>query len=415
MFHKHRTKPILGEPMPVPPMSLAGSRPPTIRVSLLPSLSTQPHIPGHPFAAPMHSPSTSQMYRASVASSISFSGYSFYAASPSLKTEVVKTASRSRYSKSHATLLDSAAIPSMVSGHSGAMEEHTRTHSEPLPYGHILPKQVEFSNGLEPLQDPFSYGGLPIRPRIKITTPQSTQLRVAVSQPMSADSVAYGSDIIQPSNTSRNKVDVTKRPPRRSFGTLRSDSSFPSPLEIPSPSVFHYRTENNRQSAPVRPSDERSSYSEVQRDEWSALGHCNLSPTARKTFNDQSLQPSVPQTSTEQSVVSAPSSSIRFKRSTFGEQFFSTRNLTASQQFIRRLPSLTLQLKEKAVEDNSPIDSAIPAIVTNSPALPSTGGVRIRGPRPPPKAQILRPMAVPFGVAEVGAGRLLRSPLDQQN
>lgn len=410
MFHIHRTKPILGEPMPVPPMSLAGSRPPTIRVSLLPSLSTQPHIPGHPYATPMHSPSNSQMYRASVASSIPLSGYSFYAASPSLKTEVVKTASRSRYSQSHATLLDSAAIVSMVSGHSGAMEEHTRTHSEPLPYGHILPKQVEFSNGLEPLQDPSSHRGLPIRPRIKTTTPQSTQPRVAVSQPMSADSVAYGS---QPSDTSRDKVDVTMRPPRRSFGTLRSDGSFLSPLEITSPSVFHYQTKNNRRSAPVRPSDERSSCSEVQRDEWSTLGHCNLTPTVRKTFNDQSLQSSVPQTSTEQSVVSAPSSSIRFKRNIFEEQFFSTRNLTASQRFIRRLPSLTLQLEEKAVEDNSPIDPAIPAIVTNSPALPSTGGVRIRGPRPPPKVQILRPMASSFGVAEVDAGRLPRSPLDQ--
>ncbi|OAX36203.1 hypothetical protein K503DRAFT_858158 [Rhizopogon vinicolor AM-OR11-026] len=296
MFHKHRPRPILGEPMPVPPMSLRGSRAPTIRISIHPSLSRQPHMPGHPFAAPMQSSPTSHIYRASVASSISFSGYS-YTASPSFKTEVVKITSKSKYTQSRPQLLDSAGtVVSLVSsrGHSGVMADHTRTYSEPL---RVLPRQVEFANGLEPLQDLSSRGSLSIRPRIKI--------------------------------------------PKQSLG------------------------------------------SDVQPDEWSTVGHCNLSPTTQKTFDDQSLQSFVPQTSVEQSLASVPSSSILLKRSTFGEQSFSVDNLAASQRFIRRLPSLTPQVK--TAEDDSPIDSSITEFATYRPALTPVSGVRIRGPRPPPK------------------------------
>ncbi|OJA18981.1 hypothetical protein AZE42_00357 [Rhizopogon vesiculosus] len=296
MFHKHRPRPILGEPMPVPPMSLRGSRAPTIRVSIHPSLNRQPHMPGHPFAAPMQSSSTSHTYRASVASSISFSGYS-YTASPSFKTEVAKIASRSKYAQSRPQLLDSAGtVVSLVSsrGHGGVMADHTRTYSEPL---HILPRQVEFANGLEPLQDLSSHGNLSIRPRIKIP-----------KQPLGSD---------------------------------------------------------------------------VQLDEWSTVGHCNLSPTTQKTFDDQSLQSFVPQTSVEQSLASVPSPSILLKRSTFREQSFSIDNLAASQRFIRRLPSLTPQVK--TAEDDNPVDPSIPEFATYRPALIPVSGVRIRGPRPPPK------------------------------
>jgi hypothetical protein len=387
MFHKHRTRPILGEPMPIPPMSLPGSRAPTIRISILPRMSTQSHI-----------------RHTSAASSISFSGYSFNT-TPSFQTEVINIVSKARYTQSRSQLLDpSGNIVSLVSshGHGGAIEEHPRTYSEPPPFiGRILPKQVEFSNGLEAFQDPSSRWGLPTRPRIKITTSQPTQQHVERSQPRSADSVAYGSDIIRPFATSRSKVDVTKKPPRRSGSTLPSDASFLSPLESTSSCVVHRRTKRDRRSAPVTPSDECLV---VRPDGWSTLGHCSLSPTMRRTFGDQSLQSFVPQTSTvtEQSVASVPRSPILLKRSTFGEQSFSVQNLAASQRLIRKLPSLTLG--RKAVVDDNLVDPFISGFLPSSSAPPAASGVRIRGPRPPPKVfspPNTTPTAGSFGVVDI--------------
>jgi hypothetical protein len=102
----------------------------------------------------------------------------------------------------------------------------------------------------------------------------------------------------------------------------------------------------------------------------------------QKTFDDRFHQLFVPQTSAEQSFASIPSPSILLKRSTFGEQSFSIQSIAASQRFTR-LPSLTLQ--KKVAEDKIPIDHSIPAFATYYPTPPGAGGVRIRGPRPPPK------------------------------
>lgn len=400
MFHKHRRRPVLGEPLPVP-MSLRGSAAPTILVSMPPRRSAQTHIPGHPFATLTDS-ATAQTCRTSIASSISSSLYSSNTAARSCQTDVVNIASRLRYTQSRPHLLDPGeTVSSSVSsdGHDVAVEEYFKTRSAPLSDAGRI--QHEYTKGLERHQDPPNRGGLPIRPRIKITTSQPMQSPAAqMSQPLSADSVAHGSDIIRPSG-SRGRVDVTNRRSRRSrSSTLPSDPSFLLPLESTPSSFVHFH--RNSTGAPVTPSDEKSSYSEDRPDRWLTFGQSSFSPTRRRTFGNQSIQSFIPQTSpTEQSVVSLPHSSKLLTRSTFGEQSFSALSRAGSQRFIHRLPSLIVQ--EEAAEDNSPIDPSFPAFVTYRRAPLTASGIRIRGPRPPPKVfshSNTTPTASSFGVTE---------------
>ncbi|KAG2156103.1 hypothetical protein DEU56DRAFT_765562 [Suillus clintonianus] len=409
MFRKHRRQPIIGEPIPVP-MSLHGSTARTIHVSMPPRRSAQSHIPGHPFAASTDF-ATTQTYRTSIASSISSSLYSYNTAARSCQTGtgVVRVASRLKYTQSRPHLLDpSETSISLVSnhGHDAPAAEYTKTHSGPpsdaASARHIMPNQSEYVNTLEGHQDPTTRGGLPIRPQIKITTSQPRQPPAALMpQPISTDSLPYGSDIIGAAG-SRGKVDITKRPSQRSRrSTLPSDLSFLLPLESAPASVVHFH--RNSIGAPVTPSDEKSLRSEDRHDRWLAFGQSSLSPTRRRTFGDQSLQSFVPPTSpTEQSVTIIPHSSKLLTPSPFGEHSFSILSLAASQQNIRRLPSLKVQ--EEAEEDNSPIDPFIPVFATYRRAVPAAGGIRIRGPRPPPKIfshSNTTPTASSFGVAEV--------------
>lgn len=377
MFQKHRRRPILGEPMPVP-MSLRSSTTRTIHVSMPPRHSVQNYIPGHPFATPTDF-AAAQTYRTSIASSISSSLCSYNTATRSCQagTGLVRIASRLKYTQSRPHLLDPAETyisPASSHGHDGAAEKYTKTRSGPpsdvASAGHIL---IDYANSLERHQDPPTRGGLPIRPHIKITTSQPRQPPAALmSPPILADSVPYGSDIIGTPG-SRGKVDVAKTPSQRSRRSiLPSDLGLGAP-----PSVIHFH--RNSIGAPVMASDE-----EDRHDRWLTFGQSSLSPTRRRTFGHQSLQSFIPQTSpTEQSVTINPRSSKLLTPSPFGEQTFNIRSLAVSQRSIQRLPSLKVQ--EEAEEDNSPVDLSLPAFATYRRA-PQAGGMRIRGPRPPPKA-----------------------------
>ncbi|KAG1752747.1 uncharacterized protein EDB91DRAFT_1293996, partial [Suillus paluster] len=384
-FHKRRRSPILGEPIPVP-MSLDCSTAPTIRVSMPPRRTAQIHIPGHPFAASTDFPTT-QTYRTSVASSISSSLYSSNTAARSCQTDVVEIASRLRYTQSRPHLLDPVeTFSSSVSiyGHDEAVEEYTKTRSAPpSDAGRILLNQNEYAQDLERHQGPPSRDGLPIRPHINITTSQLLLPPAAqTSRPISADSVAYGSDIIQPFG-SRGRVDVTKRRSQRS-----RSSTLPG--------------------APVTPSDEKSSSSEHRHDQWLTFGQSSLSPTRRSTFGNQSLLSFLPQPSpTEQLAASVPYSSKLLTQSTFGEQSFNALSPAGSRRFFGRLPSLKVQ--EEAAEDNSLIDPSIPAFVTYRRAPPAASGIRIRGPRPPPRV-FWHSNTTPtssFGVTEINGSNTL--------
>ncbi|KAG1783290.1 hypothetical protein EV702DRAFT_250844 [Suillus placidus] len=389
MFQKHRRRPVLGEPMPVP-MSLRGSIACTIHISMPPRHSAQNYIPGHPFAASTDFAAT-QTYRTSIASSISSSLYSHNTAARSYQTGggtgVVRVASRLKYTQSRPHLLDPAETyisPVSSHGHDGAAEEYTKTRSGPpsdaASAGHILPNQNDYANSSERHQDLPTWGSPPIMSRIKITTSQPRQPPAALmSPPISADSMSYGPDIIGASG-SRGKVDVAKRPSRRSRrSTLPSNLSFLLPLESSPASVVHFQRSSIGASAP---SDEKSLGSEDRHDRWLTFGQSSLSPTRRRTFGDQSLRSSILQTSsTEQSVTNVPHSSKLPATSPFGEQSFNILSLAASQRSNRRLPSLKVQ--EEAEEDNSSVDPSVPAFATYRRAPPA-GGMRIRGPRPPP-------------------------------
>ncbi|KAG2348952.1 hypothetical protein BDR05DRAFT_1055870 [Suillus weaverae] len=390
MFQKHRRRPVLGEPMPVP-MSLRGSTARTIHISMPPRHSTQNYFPGHPFAASTDFAAT-QTYRTSIASSISSSLYSYNTAARSCQTGagtgVVRVASRLKYTQSRPHLLDPAETyisPVSSHGHDGAAEEYTKTRSGPpsdaASAGHILPNQNDYANSSERHQDLPTLGGPPIMSRIKITTSRPRQPPASLMSPLiSADSMPYGSDIIGASG-SRGTVDVAKRPSRRSRrSTLPSNVSFLLPLESSPASIVHFHRSSI--GAPV-PSDEKSLGSEDRHDRWLTFGQSSLSPTRRRTFGDQSLQSFILQTSsTEQSATNVPRSSKLLAPSPFGEQSYNILSLAASQRSHRRLSSLKVQ--EEAEEDNSAVDPSIPAFATYRSAPPA-GGMRIRGPRPPPK------------------------------
>ncbi|KAG1892408.1 hypothetical protein F4604DRAFT_26795 [Suillus subluteus] len=382
MFQKHRRRPILGEPIPVP-MSLRGSTTRTIHVSMPPMHSGQNYVPGHTFAASTDF-ATTQNYRTSIASSISSSLYSYNTAARSCQTgtgaSVVRVASRLKYTQSRPHLLDPAETYISSHGRDGAAEEYTKTRSRP-------PSDAASA-------DPPTRGGLPIRPLMKIITSQPRQPPAALmSPPISAESGAYGSDTIGASG-SRDKVDVAKRRSRRSRrSTLPSNLSLLLPLESATASVVHFHCNSTDASVP---SDEKSWGSEDRHDRWLAFGQSSLSPTRRRTFDDQSIQSFIPQTSpTEQSVTNIPRSSKLLTPSPFGEQSFNILSLAASQRSIRRLPSLKVQ--EEVEEDNSPVDPFIPAFATYRRAPPA-GGMRIRGPRPPPKvfSQTLHRQQIPL-------------------
>ncbi|KAG2757307.1 hypothetical protein P692DRAFT_20843004 [Suillus brevipes Sb2] len=378
MFQKHRRRPILGEPMPVP-MSLRSSTTRAIHVSMPPRHSVQNYIPGHPFAASTDFAAT-QTYRTSTTSSISSSlcSYNTTTCSCQTGTGVARVASRLKYTQSHPHLFDPAQTyisPASSHGHDGAAEEYTKTRSGPpsdaASAGHIL---IDHANSLERHQDLPTREGLPIWPRSKITTSQPRQLPVALmSPPILADSVPYGSDIIGTSG-SRGKVDVTKTPSQRSRRSI-----LPSDLGLASapPSVVHFH--QNSIGTPVIASDE-----EDRHDRWLTFGQSSLSPTRRRTFGHHSLQSFIARTSpTEQLVTINPRSSKLLIPSPCVEQSFNILSLAVSQRSIQRPPSLKVQ--EEADEDNSPVDISLPAFATYRRA-PQAGGMRIRGPRPPPKA-----------------------------
>lgn len=388
MFQKRRRIPILGEPMPVP-MSLRDSTTCNIHVSMPPRHSAQTYIPGHPFAASLDF-ATTQTSHTSIASSISSSLYSDNAAGRSFQigagAGVVRVASRLKYTQSRPHLLDLAETyisPVSNRGHDGAAEEYTKTCSR-LPSnaasaGYILPNQDEYANSLECQQGPLTGRGLLIRPRVKITTSYPRQPPAALmSPPISTDFVAYRSDIIGASGSR----DVAERLSQRScHSTLPSNLSLVLPLESAPASVVHFHCNNIGTSVPS--DDEEFWGSEDRHDRWLAFGQSSLSPTKRRHFDDQSLQSFIPQTSPpEQSVTNVPHSSKLLTTSPFGEQSFDIPNLTASQQSIRRLPSLSVQ--EETEEDDSPIDPFIPTFAIHRRA-PLPGRTRIRGPRPPPK------------------------------
>ncbi|KAG1866576.1 hypothetical protein DFJ58DRAFT_724070 [Suillus subalutaceus] len=348
MFQKHRRRLILGEPIPVP-MSLRGSTTRTIHVSMPPMHSGQNYVPGHLFTASTDF-ATTQNYRTSIASSISSSLYSYNTAARSCQTgtgaSVVRVASRLKYTQSRPHLLDPAETYISSHGRDRAAEEYTKTRSRPpsdaASAGQILPDQDDYANSLEHHQDPPTRGGLPIRPLMKIITSQPRQPPVALmSPPISTESGAYRSDAIGASG-SRDKVDVTKRRSRHSRrSTLPSNLSLLLPLESATASVVHFHCNSIDASVP---SDEKSWGSEDQHDRWLAFGQSSLSPTRRRTFDDQSIQSFIPQTSpTEQSVTNIPRSSKLLTPSPFGEQSFNIRSLAASQRSIRRLPSLKVQ------------------------------------------------------------------------
>lgn len=402
MFQKHRRRPILGEPIPVP-MSLRGSTTRTIHVSMPPRHSGQNYVPGHRFAASTDF-TTAQNYRTSIASSISPSLYSYNAAARSCQTDtgasVVRVASRLKYTQSRPHLLDPAETYVSSHGREGAAEEYIKTRSRPpldaASAGQILPDQDQdgYANSLEHHQDPPTHWGLPIRPRMKITTSQPRQPPAALmSPPISAESGAYESDTIGTSG-SRDKVDVAKRLSRRSRrSTLPSNLSLLLPLESAPASVVHFHCNSIDASVP---SYEKSWCSEDRHDRWLTFGQNSLSPTRRRTFDDQSIQSFIPQTSpTEQSVTNIPRSSKLLTASPFEEQSFNILSLAASQRSIRVL--LSLKVQEEAEEDNSPVDPFIPAFATYRRAPPA-GGMRIRGPRPPPKvfSQTLHRQQVPL-------------------
>jgi hypothetical protein len=390
MFQKHRRRPILGEPIPVP-MSLRGSTIRTIHISMTPRHSAQNYIPGHPFAASTDFTAT-QTSRTSIASSMSSSLYSYNTATRSFQTGtgVVRVASRLKYTQSRPHVLDPAETyisPASSHGHDGAAEEYTKSRSGPPPdaasAGHILD---DYANSLERHQNPPTYGGLPIRPRIKITTSQPRQPPAALmSPPIPADSVSYESGMVGTSG-SRGKVDVAKKPSQRSrHSTLLSELSLGS---TPPPVVHFYR---NSIGAPVIASD-----AEDWHDQWLTFGQSSLSPTRRRTFGNQSLQSFIPQTSpSEQSVTNIPRSSKLLTPSPFGEQSFNILSLAVSQRSIRGLPSLKMQ--EEAEEDDSVVDPSLPTFATYR-RVPQAGGMRIRGPRPPPKvlSQTLHRQQVPL-------------------
>lgn len=378
IFQKHRRRPILGEPMPVP-MSLRSSTIRAIHVSMPPRHSVQNYIPGHPFAASTDFAAT-QTYRTSITSSISSSlcSYNTTTCSCQTGTGVARIASRLKYTQSHPHLFDPAQTytsPASSHGHDGAAEEYTKTRSGPpsdaASAGHIL---IDHANSLQRHQDLPTREGLPIWPRSKITTSQPRQLPVALmSPPILADSVPYGSDIIGTSG-SRGKVDVTKTPSQRSRRSV-----LPSDLGLGSapPSVVHFH--RNSIGTPVIASDE-----EDQHDRWLTFGQSSLSPTRRRTFGHHSLQSFIARTSpTEQSVTINPRSSKLLIPSPCVEQSFDILSLAVSQRSIQRPPSLKVQ--EEAEEDNSPVDISLPTFATYRRA-PQAGGMRIRGPRPPPKA-----------------------------
>lgn len=378
MFQKHRRRPILGEPMPVP-MSLRSSTTRAIHVSMPPRHSVQNYIPGHPFAASTDFAAT-QTYRTSITSSISSSlcSYNTTTCSCQTGTGVARVASRLKYTQSHPHLFDPAQTyisPASSHGHDGAAEEYTKTRSGPpsdaASAGHIL---IDHANSLQRHQDLPTREGLPIWPRSKITTSQPRQLPVALmSPPILADSVPYGSDIIGTSG-SRGKVDVTKTPSQRSRRSI-----LPSDLGLGSapPSVVHFH--RNSIGTPVIASDE-----EDRHDRWLTFGQSSLSPTRRRTFGHHSLQSFIARTSpTEQSVTINPRSSKLLIPSPCVEQSFDILSLAVSQRSIQRPPSLKVQ--EEAEEDNSPVDISLPTFATYRRA-PQAGGMRIRGPRPPPKA-----------------------------
>lgn len=388
MFQKHQRRPILGEPMPVP-MSLRGSTTCTVHVSIPSRNSAQSYVPGHPFAASTDF-ATTQTYRTSIASSILSGLHSYNTAASSFQTGtgtstgVVRVASRLKYTQSRPRLLNPTETHiSPVSSHSydGAVGEYTRTRFGPPSHaasvGH-MPDQNDYTNSFEGRQDLPTRRGLPIRPRIKIATLQPRQPPAAlISPPIFAESVLHGSDIIGVSDF-RGKMNIAKRRPRRS--TLPSDLSFLLPLESAPAPVVHFHC--NSISTPV-PSDEKPWGSGDQRDRWLTFGQSSFSPTRRRTFVGQSPRSFIPRIShTEQSVTNVPRSSKLLTPSPFEEQSFDILSLAASQRSIRRLPSLKVQ--EEAEEDNSPVDPFIPTFAAYCRATPA-GGMRIRGPRPPPK------------------------------
>lgn len=402
MFQKHRRRPILGEPIPVP-TSLRDSTTRTIHISIPPRQSGQNYTPGHPFAASTDFAAT-QTYRTSIASSTSSSLYSYNTVARSCQTSagasVVRVASRSKYTESRPHLLNPAETYVSSHGHDGAAEECTKTHSKPpsdaTSTSHIQLDHDDYADSLEHHQDPHTRGGLPIRPRIKITTSQLRQSPAApMSPPISTETGAYRPDAIGALGL-RDKVDVTKRPsqrPRRS--TLPSNLSFLLPLESAPASVAHFHHNSIDISVPC---DEKYWGLKDRHDQWLAFGQSSLSPTRRRTFDDQSLQSFVPQISpAEQSVTDIPRSSKLLTPSPFEEQSLNILSLAASQRSIRRLPSLKVQ--GEVEDDNSPIDPFIPAFATYRRALPA-GGIRIRGPRPPPKIfyQTLHRQLVPLGL-----------------
>lgn len=357
-------------------MSLRSSTIRSIHISMPPRHSVQNYIPGHPFAASTDFAAT-QTCRTSIASSLSSSlcSYNTTTCSCQTGTGVARVASRLKYTQSHPHLFDPAEtymFPASSHGHDGAAEDYTKTRSGPpsdaASAGHIL---IDHSNGLERHQDSPTRGGLSIWPRSKITTSQPRQLPVALMLPtILADSVPYRSDIIGTSD-SRGKVDVTKTPSQRSRCSILP---FDLGLGSAPPSVVHFY--RNSIGAPVMASDE-----EDRHDRWLTFGQSSLSPTRRRTFVRQSLQSFIAQTSpTEQSVTINPRSSKLLIPCPFVEQSFNIRSLAVSQRSIQRPPSLKVQ--EEAEEDNSPVDLSLPTYRR----APQAGGMRIRGPRPPPKA-----------------------------
>ncbi|KAG2056385.1 hypothetical protein BDR06DRAFT_952868 [Suillus hirtellus] len=388
MFQKHQRRPILGEPMPVP-MSLRGSTTCTVHVSIPSRNSAQSYVPGHPFAASTDF-ATTQAYRTSIASSMLSGLHSYNTATSSFQTGtgtstgVVRVASRLKYTQSRPRLLNPAEThisPVSSHGYDGAVEEYTRNRFRPPSHaasvGH-MPDQNDYTDSLEGRQDLPTRRGLPIRPRIKIATLQPRQPPAAlISPPTFAESVLHGSDIIGVSDF-RGKTNIAKRRPRRS--TLPSDLSFLLPLESAPAPVVHFHCNSISTFAP---SDEKPWGPGDQRDRWLTFGQSSFSPTRRRTFVDQSPRSFITKIShTEQSVTNVPRSSKLLTPSPFGEQSFDILSLAASQRSIRRLPSLKVQ--EEAEEDNSPVDPFISTFAAYCRATPA-GGMRIRGPRPPPK------------------------------
>ncbi|KAG2367338.1 hypothetical protein BDR07DRAFT_300186 [Suillus spraguei] len=317
MFQKRRRIPILGEPMPVP-MSLRDSTTCTIHVSMPPRHSAQTYIPGHPFAASLDF-ATTQTYHTSIGSSISSSLYSYNAAGRSSQigagAGVVRVASRLKYTQSRPHLLDLAETyisPVTSHGHDGAAEEYTkirsRLSSDTASAGYIPPNQDDYAKSLERHQGPPNGRGPLIRPRVKITTSYPRQPPAALmSPPISADFMAYRSDIIGASG-SRGNVDVAERLSQRScHSTLSSNLSLVLPLESAPASVVHFHCNDIGTSVPS--DDEESWGSEDRHDRWLAFGQSSLSPAKRRHFDDQSLQSFIPQTPpTEQFVTNVPHS-----------------------------------------------------------------------------------------------------------